>query len=392
VSAKKEALALQLGLGEVLETLRALQLIGRGPKQPRRAVGNGCWAESSSCADSVAAPLSASVTPPTEPDPPFAIDNPIGRAVARVLDPARDLPQLVRLGYPRSHCEVRDTCVLEAIDRELGALPLRFYDGTWTIEEAAADLAAFAKLRAEQDPAAHPNGPRAMLGVDSIQTVTCAADVIGQGAGRELSEVTAVTARVRAIRAMASRHRLIALVTSEFGRSAYRQGDPAQQTNTLASAKWSGAIEYSARVLLGLRSVAGEQDLIELDLAKNKHGPRDEKLYLRIDRRSQTLSPTVYDAPPKATVADRDAKAKDSVSADVTAVAKILLAWPGLGVREFRSKVKATKGIPHGRVDDALHELGKAVVRGEGPNRATPLSLDLGLLDDAVRRAVEGSK
>src|SRR5690606_3838430 len=130
-------------------------------------------------------------------------------------------------------------------------------------------------------------------------------EVLARLGGRELSEVAAVTARVRAIRVVASAHRLIALATSEMGRGAYRSGDPDQQTSTMASAKWSGAVEYSARVLLGLRSVAGETDLVELDLAKNKHGPRDRHVYLRIDRNAQALWEVAYEPP---TPEERSAK------------------------------------------------------------------------------------
>jgi replicative DNA helicase len=313
----------------------------------------------------------------------LAVDEEAGDIVTRLAQ---------RLGYSRSHCEVRDPTVLKAIDCELGALPLRFYDGTWTIEEAATDLARFATQRSEQDPSSHPYGPRAMLGIDSVQTVRCAADALATATGREQSEVTAVTSRVQAIRAVASKHRLIAMATSELGRSAYRSSDPSQQTATLAAGKWSGAIEYSARVLLGIRSVANETDLIELELAKNKHGPRDEKLHLRIDRPSQTLWPVVYQAPPEASAADRDATARDRVTTDAVVVARVLLAKPGASVRGLRSAVRAASGIGSERVDAALEALGAAVVYGRGPRGAKPMSLDLGLLDERVRLVVEGDK
>lgn len=310
----------------------------------------------------------------------LAVDEEAGDLVTRFAQ---------RVGYSRSHCEVRDQGVLAAIEGELGALPLRLYDAAWTIEAAAADLATVALGRAQQDPSSHPHGPRAMLGVDSIQTVSCAADFQAAITGRELSEVSAVTARVRALRAVATRHRLIAIATSELGRGAYRSSDPSQQTSILAAGKWSGAIEYSARVLLGLRSVAGEQDLVEVEIAKNKHGPRDEKVYLRIDRRSQTLTPVAYDPPPPA---DRDAAAKDKATADAITVARLLLARPRLSVREFRAAAKSASGISHERVDVALDTLGAAVVRGVGPNRSMPLSLELERLPEGIRRAVEESK
>lgn len=313
----------------------------------------------------------------------LAVDEEAGDIVTRFAQ---------RIGYSRTHCEVRDPGVLQTIGHALGRLPLRLYDGTWTIEDAATDLAGFAKQRAEQDPANHPHGPRAMLGIDSVQTVRCAADTAAQAAGREQSEVSAVTSRVTAIRAMASKHRLIALATSELGRGAYRSSDPSQQTATLAAGKWSGAIEYSARVLLGLRSVANEPELVELELAKNKHGPRDEKVYLRIDRRSQMLSAVAYDAPPTPSSADRDGAARDRVALDAVVVARVLWAQPGLGVRELRAAVRAASGLGVERVNAAVAYLGDAVIRGEGLRGATPMSLDLSSLPENIQKALEESK
>jgi replicative DNA helicase len=292
-----------------------------------------------------------------------------------------------REGFSRSHCEIRDPMVLDQMGKLLGDLPLRIYDASWTIEDAAADLAEFAKLRAEQDPEAHPNGPRAMLGIDSVQTVRCAADALAQATGRELSEVSAVTSRVQAIRAVASRYRLIALATSELGRGAYRSNDPTQQTTTLASGKWSGAIEYSARVLIGLRSVADEPDLVELELAKNKHGPRDQKVYLRIDRLGQTLRAVVYDAPSGAG-SDRGGTTVARAVTDAAVIARILLNQPGQGMRELRGAARAANGIGSERVDAALAALGPALVKGTAARGATPMSIDQDQLPPAVLSAM----
>lgn len=312
----------------------------------------------------------------------LAVDEDAGDIVTRFAQ---------RIGYARSTCEIREPAVLDEMERALGPLPLRLYDGSWTIESAAADLAAFAKQRAISHPESHPHGPRAMLGVDSIQTVRCEAESAALAAGRELSEVLAVTARAQAIRLVASRYRLIAAATSELGRGAYRSSDPSQQTTTLASGKWSGAIEYSARVLIGLRSVSNQPDLIELELAKNKHGPRDRRIHLRMDRRSQTLLPTVYDAP-RANSGDRDATARDRVATDAAAVASVLAAKPGLGVRDLRSAVRAGSGFGSDRVDAALALLGSAVVCGLGPRNSKPMSLDRSLLPESVALLTLGLK
>ncbi len=298
----------------------------------------------------------------------LAADEEAGDLVTRLVQ---------RIGYARHHCEARDGAVLAEMGVALRGLPIRFYDASWTIEAAASDLAGWAKLRADADPGAHPHGPRAFLGIDSIQTVQCAADAQARLTGRELSEVTAVTARVHAIRDAATRHRLIALATSEMGRGAYRSSDPSQQTSTLASAKWSGAIEYSGRVVLGLRSVIGEKDLVEVELAKNKHGPRDVKVHLRIDRHSQTLTETVYDAPPEASAGERRAAStKAAAVGDAAAVLATLESQPGLNVRQLRAAMRLAAGLGVERVETALSLLGDAVVRTPGPHKSVLLSIN----------------
>jgi len=296
-----------------------------------------------------------------------------------------------RIGFSRHHCEARDPAVLAQMRDELAELPIRFYDGSWTIENAAADLAAWAKQRAEQDPASHPNGPRAFFGIDSIQTVTCGAEVNARLLGRELSEVSAVTARVHAVRTVATQHRLIALATSEMGRGAYRTSDPSQQTSTMASGKWSGAIEYSGRVVLAVRSVSGEKDLIEVEVAKNKHGPRDVKTYLRIDRRSQTLTAVNYEPEPQAAPAERRASgAKALVVADAVAIVRLLEERPGLGVRQLRIAMRAATGIGSERVDAAIEALGGAVAREPGPNKSQLMSVHRNRLPPGIEAALRG--
>jgi hypothetical protein len=273
----------------------------------------------------------------------------------------------------------------------LADLPIRFYSGDWTIEGAASDLAGWAKLRAEADPAGHPHGPRAMLGIDSIQTVQCAADVQARLAGRELSEVAAVTARVHAVRSAATRHRLIAIATSEMGRGAYRSSDPSQQTSALASGKWSGAIEYSGRVVLALRSVSGETDLVEVELAKNKHGPRDVKLYAQIDRPSQTLTEALYDPPPDGEADERrDGKSKARALAAAAEIVRVLRATPGLGVRDLRSAVRAKTGWGNDTIDTGATCLGIALVKGKGPKNSTPMTIDEGSIPAAVSALLQG--
>jgi hypothetical protein len=295
-----------------------------------------------------------------------------------------------RVGYQRLDCEIRDPPTLTAMGREIGGLPIWIYDETWTIESAATDLSRVARQRAHEDPATHPHGPRAALCIDSIQTVRCDADTRAMEAGTELGEPAAVTARVRAVRAVATGFRLIAIATSELGRAAYRSGDPEQQASVLASGKWSGAIEYSARALLGLRSVAGQPDLVDVEIAKNKHGPRDVHVYVRIDRRSQTLIETNYTPEPRPDrETRRDAKAQAQLKRDSLCAARVLIENPGVGVKDFRAKMQAKGLAGHDRADAAVEALGEAVVRGKAPRGGKPMSLDVARLPDELREALE---
>lgn len=287
-----------------------------------------------------------------------------------------------RMGHPRYVAERRPADALDRVQGELGGLPLRLYDASWTIEAAATDLA-----KAAQD---HGDG-RAMLGIDSLQTVTCEAEQLAALAGREMGEVAAVTARTKAIRAAATTHRLIAICTSELGRSAYRSRDPDQQTSTLAASKWSGAVEYSARVLLGIRSVAGESDVLDVEIAKNKHGPRDEHVFLRIDRKCQALWEVDYQAPPTPTAEDRAQAKVQQTRRDAAVVARVLVDNPGVTVRTLRARVGAQTGMGKDRLETALEALGPAVVRTQGARNANPMTLDLEAVPSDVRALMEAS-
>jgi hypothetical protein len=291
----------------------------------------------------------------------LAVDEEGGDLVTRLAQ---------RIGYSRRHCEARDPGVVAQMRGSLEPLPIRFYDDSVTIESAAADVAFGARQRAEADPAAHPNGPRGLLCVDSIQTVACDAERATEAAGKPMSTNEAVTARSRAIRAVASRYKLIVVATSELNRSTYSSNDPEKQTSTLAGSKWSGSIEYSARVLLGLRSVAGESDMVDVEIAKNKHGPRDRHFYLRIDRRSQTLTETTYETPePEDRSVKQDERKRARVAADAEVLMALVTKRPGIGTRDLISAA-AAEGISRDRVYAAVSALGERIERRAGKRDA----------------------
>lgn len=212
-----------------------------------------------------------------------------------------------RFGFSRAACERRAPEDLAAIESRVSSLPLRIYDPTWTIEEAARELAA------------HASG-RACLIVDSIQTVQCEAV---RSVEHELSEVQRITAAVGALRSVASTHRLIAIATSEANRAIYktiRRADK-DEVNPLAGAKYSGAVEYSARVMLSLKEAKSDDedvDVVQVEIPKNKHGrrryaKRGEALFLALHKPSQTITET--EAPPDE-VEETEAKAEARAEAE----------------------------------------------------------------------------
>lgn len=263
-----------------------------------------------------------------------------------------------RCGHSRRECERRTQATLIGIHDALAGSHLRFYDASWTIERAAADLAGYA---AEL-------GVRAMLGIDSIQTVSCETE----DPSRSVRE--AVTARAWAIRAAAQTHRMIVLSTSEMNRAAYRSVEAGESSEDLAAAKESGAIEFSARVMLSLRSVKDQPDLVELRLAKNKHGPRGERIYLELERSKQTLTET--EAPAEVDKDDereekRAARGRKKNLTAAAAVIRCLLDEPGLTITDLRGAVRARLGTASNAcVAAAVRLLGPGINKRPGKQTA----------------------
>lgn len=105
-----------------------------------------------------------------------------------------------------------------------------------------------------------------ILIVDSIQTVRAAGST---DADSPRLRVDAVLAALKA----ASRHHLV-IFTSEINRGAYREVPGQQRPNDLAAGKESGGIEYGAHLVLLLRSVADEHDLVDVGMPKNRLGQK----------------------------------------------------------------------------------------------------------------------
>lgn len=207
----------------------------------------------------------------------LAVDEEDQDLVTRIVQ-RTPMPRGEGAHFQRAHCEDRDPVVLALMREVLSFSVIVFYGEECSIEEAAADLAELAASRSQ----------RAILMVDSIQTVACAA---AKSLAKDASVREKITANVRAIRASATKHKMLVMATSEMNRAAYKTIGASDQ-NDMAAAKESGAVEYSARVMLALRNVADEPNCIEARIVKNKHGPSFpylEPFYLKIDRQRQWL-------------------------------------------------------------------------------------------------------
>ncbi|MFO1053931.1 MAG: DnaB-like helicase C-terminal domain-containing protein [Planctomycetota bacterium] len=261
-----------------------------------------------------------------------------------------------RRNYSRDVAEERDHGTLGDMIQGVASLDrIRIYDETRSIESAAQDLAQFARRRRA----------RAVLLVDSLQTVT------RQGENPKDGPREAVTARVRALKSVAARNRMLVISTSEIGRAYYGGGDRESGATDLAAGKESGSIEYQAKVLLAMRPVRGEPNLVQVRVTKNKAGglihdlaDQSQGIYLRLQRDVQTLTEDDgYEPAPRVTKDARRAEAaKEAQRRDAAHTAAAIAAEPGMTLRRLRVAVRARMGTCSAeRVDVALSLLGNAV-------------------------------
>ena len=282
-----------------------------------------------------------------------------------------------RAKFRRIECEERALDILREMAEALEACPLRMYGPEWTIEAAADDLAKYAEDRSEK---------RIALFVDSIQQVSCHATLASE---LETSPRELVNANVRALRDVATRYRMIVMATSEMNRNAYRSIEAAEASNDMAAAKESGAIEFSARVLVSLRSVKGHGDLVQARMVKNKHGtswPNEPDFFFSIDRARQTLAmseaPTADDP---AKQASTDGVARGRLEYEAERVFQLVLANPGMGQKGLRqAAVGACLKIGKDRLPGVLLHL-------EGVGRIENRKVAHGQREDAHYHAVTPS-
>lgn len=270
-----------------------------------------------------------------------------------------------RLGISRKQAEQRDPGDIQFLRDTLSQMPIEFYDARWDIESASDSLAMLC----------HRVGRRGVLLIDSIQTVHCAKTAMKMD-DEDVSIRELVTENVKAVRACATRHKHIAIATSEIGRAFYRIIDGAEKLSDMAAGKESGAIEYSARVMLAMRSVKNEPNLIKVDLPKNKHGSSNVAFYLRIDRAKMMLTeaegPSEPDRETLRQEKERLAEEARAARTEYTrsnqkaeqgkyddAVLAIIAEHPGIGVHDLRAKASVRlNGFSKDRLSESLERLG----------------------------------
>lgn len=255
---------------------------------------------------------------------------------------------LQRRGWPRQATELRDPVELDRMERQVAELPIVFYSYEDTIESAGADLARRAKAA----------GKPAALFVDSIQSAA-------EGEDRK----AAVASAVAAARAVASRHRMIVWCTSEMNRAAYRSAVSAAEQNGMAAGADSRNIEFQARVLLNLTSIAGEGDRIECRVVKNKlgrdHLAEEQGIVLHLNRATQELTEDTTFLVPKATKPKTAEKAKELLQ-DQALLAELVACQPGIAAKELETACCTRAGCGPTRFGAARYALGEAIVKLPG--------------------------
>ncbi|MCC7399490.1 MAG: AAA family ATPase [Planctomycetes bacterium] len=303
----------------------------------------------------------------------LAVDEEPSDVVTRLLQ---------RRGHARTAIEARGKEVVEAARALQQHAPLVLYHAGTTIEKAAEDLAAVAQERAPG-----VDRPQTVLFLDSVQTAHC------EGEADDATPYRAVSSRVAAIREVASRHRMLVVATSEVHRGAYRSKKAQEQVSDMAAAKESGAIEFSARVLVVLRSAAGAPNVVEARIAKNKQGPSTREgepgIFLRLDRNTQrfeedgTFQPVDL-SEQRATEATQQAARDQAVVAD-------LLAQEPRGVRKL-IEAASILGVPKDRALAARAALVQCGALTESPVRGggKRLCVVLDKLPEPVRTLMAG--
>ena len=270
-----------------------------------------------------------------------------------------------RRDVSRAACHRRSTADLDAMRNAASGCSIAFYGYNDSLDALAEQVAATAKER----------GTVGVLCIDSTQAL---ADRMRNG---DADRFGAIADAMHYLHDLAMRLRLLVVASCEMNRSGYRSQEAAHLSNDLAVGSGSGKIEYLSRLLVALRSVAGDGNVIELRVAKNKwsgegdkgeHGEGDPGIGLRIERRTQTVheqsEPIWRPDFTGAKQAQKDAQATD----DLVIVAQLVAENPGILAKQLEARFlrRAKGGMRRYAVaKEHLVELG-GLVEKPGPRTA----------------------
>lgn len=232
-----------------------------------------------------------------------------GCVVACLLSDEGREPGIVRLGqqfgYERDALEAVDhpahETALAGLERDLASLDIFFPD-----PDADADTTLEGVVEAVVT--AYPTRQKLVV-VDSIQTVRTRQSVRDVPSIRER-----IMGNARIARRLAVEHGLCVLYTSEVNRSWYRARKEEDRASDLAAFA-EARIEFSADVLLTMRAMDEDPDLVEVRIPKNRLGPR-QGFMLRLDRSRARLDELDSD-PREAVRNDAQSRAVDDVKAKI---------------------------------------------------------------------------
>lgn len=258
-------------------------------------------------------------------------------------------------GVTLDEAERRSPKVMQKLARDVLGLRMRLYDFSWTIEAAAADLAAWGAQE----------GCRTALMIDSIQA---ASSDVGRVREAEANSPRAIVeANVRAVRSVSTGHRMIVIATSEANRASYTFHKGEAPPSDMAAGAESRAIEFSAQTLLVLKP--HRDGTFQVRVTKNRRYSTGD-FVLALDRTAHRFAETTST---EADPAAREERRRARVTEDALALAEIVAAHPGLGTRDLRSRARSREGWGVERFETARARLedgvGSRRLVNLGPNR-----------------------
>ena len=279
----------------------------------------------------------------------------VGCAVAYLAADEGREPAIIRLGqqlgYERDALEAVDhpahLTTLAGLERDLAGLDILFPDpdgeADHTLEGTVEALVA-----------AYPDR-RKLVVIDSIQTARTRQTLKDSPSLRER-----VMGSARIGRHLALEHRMIVVLTSEVNRSWYRAKKEEDRASDLAAFA-EARIEFSGDVLLTLRAMDDDPDMVDLRIPKNRLGTRKGFL-MRLDRERARFD--VVDGDGGRTAA-ADLAQQQAVEKTVAAILKALKKVPDLSRAQLYELVRGKTTVFHSALQQ-VRNTGMVEVQKDG--------------------------